>query len=147
MISDSISHFAKRTSQPNYCAVIYFFYGIGVHIITNLCDNMIFGLQFGRGKFFEFIAILALSTIRCIFGYKIKIISFVKALWFSINLPTVFRIYCVTRPMPLLAVRCRAMLSLSGRLLLFLISLIALNIRSSAVFTSIPDAFSVGDLQ
>ena len=53
----------------------------------------------------------------------------------------------MTRPMPLLAVRCRAMLSLSGRLLLFLISLIALNIRSSAVFTSIPDVFSVGDLQ
>ena len=65
----------------------------------------------------------------------------------SINLSTVFRINCVTRPMPLFVVRCRTMLFLSGRLLFFLISLTALNIRSSAVFTSIPGALSVEDLQ
>ena len=53
----------------------------------------------------------------------------------------------MTRPIPLLVVRCRTMLSLSGRLLFFLISLIALNIRSSAVFTSIPGALQVGDLK
>ena len=53
----------------------------------------------------------------------------------------------MTRPVNLLVVRCRTMLSLSDCLLFFLISLIALNIRSSSVFTSIPGDVSVGDLQ
>ena len=45
--------------------------------MANLCDIVIFGFQFGRGKFFDFTGILALSTIRCIFGYEKRIISFV----------------------------------------------------------------------
>ena len=54
-----------------------FYMGVKENIIANLCDIVIFGFEFGRGTFFDFIAILALSAIRCIFGYEIRIISFV----------------------------------------------------------------------